>query len=98
MVTQFGLHLFLGDERLDESREREAQHESPECLPEHEETFAQASSNIVKETREGEGCDELSVHYLTPSQLANGKAAREEGHLTEPVDLFHERTNLRMAS
>ena len=56
MVAELRLHLFLRDECLDDTGEREAEHERPERLPEHEEAFTKASSDI--DERRGR-CDDM---------------------------------------
>ena len=58
MVAELRLHLFLRDECLDDTGEREAKHERPERLPEHEEAFTKAPPGVHENRDERE-----PVHY-----------------------------------
>ena len=46
VVAKLRPHLVLRDERLDRAGQREAEHQRPEGLPEHEETLAKAAPDV----------------------------------------------------
>ena len=70
MIAEHALHVVLRDERLDRARQREAEDQRPERLPEHEERLT--PNRDVAERRNATTCV-MGIATLTTGRTCDGR-------------------------